>query len=158
MAGKNEIMELNFFMFFVIILLFYLFWWFHLPVPLSIFLPCSRIPFHFFIVSHTCFLSIVALFISFFLFPGPSFHILSFFFIRTFLFPLWLIFQCSYWFWICLGKVITAAYVPVVNYHNLFPDSINPAQLVQARRWTPSTPPSQGCTTRSTRKSEPEMI
>lgn len=32
------------------------------------------------------------------------------------------------------GKVITAAYVPVVNYHNLFPDSINPAQLVQARR------------------------
>ena len=34
------------------------------------------------------------------------------------------------------GKVITAAYVPVVNYHNLFPDSINPTSLVQIRRWT----------------------
>lgn len=32
------------------------------------------------------------------------------------------------------GKVITAAYVPVVNYHNLFPDSINPAGLLQQRR------------------------
>jgi len=32
------------------------------------------------------------------------------------------------------GKVITAAYVPVVNYHNLFPDSINPSSLVQTRR------------------------
>jgi len=32
------------------------------------------------------------------------------------------------------GKVITAAYVPVVNYHNLFPDSINPTSLVQIRR------------------------
>jgi len=32
------------------------------------------------------------------------------------------------------GKVITAAYVPVVNYHNLFPDSVNPAGLIQNRR------------------------
>jgi len=32
------------------------------------------------------------------------------------------------------GKVITAAYVPVVNYHNLFPDSMNPTSLVQSRR------------------------
>jgi len=32
------------------------------------------------------------------------------------------------------GKVITAAYVPVVNYHNLFPDSVNPTSLVQTRR------------------------
>jgi len=32
------------------------------------------------------------------------------------------------------GKVITAAYVPVVNYHNLFPDSVNPASKIQARR------------------------
>merc|ERR1719383_560382 len=32
------------------------------------------------------------------------------------------------------GKVITAAYVPVVNYHNLFPDSMNPTSLVQTRR------------------------
>jgi len=32
------------------------------------------------------------------------------------------------------GKVITAAYVPVVNYHNLFPDSVNPTTLIQLRR------------------------
>jgi len=32
------------------------------------------------------------------------------------------------------GKVITAAYVPVVNYHNLFPDSANPQSKIQARR------------------------
>ena len=34
-----------------------------------------------------------------------------------------------------LGKVITAAYVPVSNYHNLFPDSEKPAGgLIQLRR------------------------
>merc|ERR1712059_194613 len=32
------------------------------------------------------------------------------------------------------GKVITAAYVPVVNYHNLFPDSANPQSKIQPRR------------------------
>jgi len=32
------------------------------------------------------------------------------------------------------GKVITAAYVPVVNYHNLFPDSATPTTLIQLRR------------------------
>jgi len=32
------------------------------------------------------------------------------------------------------GKVITAAYVPVVNYHNLFPDSANGGPLIQLRR------------------------
>jgi len=32
------------------------------------------------------------------------------------------------------GKVITAAYVPVVNYHNLFPDSANPSARVNLRR------------------------
>merc|ERR1719322_1447123 len=32
------------------------------------------------------------------------------------------------------GKVITAAYVPVVNYHNLFPDSANPSARVHLRR------------------------
>lgn len=32
------------------------------------------------------------------------------------------------------GKVITAAYVPVVNYHNLFPDSVNPPHLLMLRR------------------------
>merc|ERR1719351_700256 len=32
------------------------------------------------------------------------------------------------------GKVITAAYVPVTNYHNLFPDSDKPGNLMQVRR------------------------
>merc|ERR1719186_1156970 len=32
------------------------------------------------------------------------------------------------------GKVITAAYVPVANYHDLFPDSVNPSTLIQLRR------------------------
>jgi RNA-binding protein 39 len=32
------------------------------------------------------------------------------------------------------GKVITAAYVPVVNYNNLFPDAITAAQPLTARR------------------------
>jgi len=32
------------------------------------------------------------------------------------------------------GKVITAAYVPVVNYHNLFPDSANSGAKIQLRR------------------------
>lgn len=32
------------------------------------------------------------------------------------------------------GKVITAAYVPVVNYHNLFPDSAVPGPKIQLRR------------------------
>merc|ERR1719411_2596979 len=32
------------------------------------------------------------------------------------------------------GKVITAAYVPVSNYHNLFPDAEKPGGLIQLRR------------------------
>ncbi|XP_040567747.1 RNA-binding protein 39 [Lepeophtheirus salmonis] len=32
------------------------------------------------------------------------------------------------------GKVITAAYVPLVNYHNLFPDSIPPGPILTTRR------------------------
>lgn len=32
------------------------------------------------------------------------------------------------------GKVITAAYVPLVNYHNLFPDSVYSIQLLTTRR------------------------
>lgn len=32
------------------------------------------------------------------------------------------------------GKVITAAYVPLVNYHNLFPDSVYSTQLLTTRR------------------------
>jgi len=32
------------------------------------------------------------------------------------------------------GKVITAAYVPVTNYHNLFPDSDKPGNVAQPRR------------------------
>ena len=33
------------------------------------------------------------------------------------------------------GKVITAAYVPLVNYHNLFPDSVYSTQILTTRRW-----------------------
>jgi RNA-binding protein 39 len=29
------------------------------------------------------------------------------------------------------GRVITAAYVPVVNYHSLFPDAMTSTQLLQ---------------------------
>merc|ERR1712110_348679 len=32
------------------------------------------------------------------------------------------------------GKVITAAYVPLVNYHNLFPDSVYSTQILTTRR------------------------
>lgn len=32
------------------------------------------------------------------------------------------------------GKVITAAYVPLVNYHNLFPDSVYSTQVLTTRR------------------------
>ncbi len=32
------------------------------------------------------------------------------------------------------GKVITAAYVPVINYHNLFPDAITAVTLLQTNR------------------------
>merc|ERR1711915_550852 len=32
------------------------------------------------------------------------------------------------------GKVITAAYVPLVNYHNLFPDSAYAQQILSARK------------------------
>ena len=32
------------------------------------------------------------------------------------------------------GKVITAAYVPLLNYHNLFSDSINSTSLLQPKR------------------------
>jgi len=32
------------------------------------------------------------------------------------------------------GKVITAAYVPLVNYHNLFPDSVYSTQILMTRR------------------------
>lgn len=32
------------------------------------------------------------------------------------------------------GKVITAAYVPLVNYHNLFPDSAYAQQILTARK------------------------
>ena len=43
-------------------------------------------------------------------------------------------YHTTYLFFSLLGKVITAAYVPVVNYHNLFPDSVNPTTLIQLRR------------------------
>jgi len=32
------------------------------------------------------------------------------------------------------GRVITAAYVPVINYHSMFPDSINAVDLVALTR------------------------
>lgn len=32
------------------------------------------------------------------------------------------------------GKVITAAYVPLVNYHNLFPDAVSSVAMLQTRR------------------------